>query len=73
MRVKILYREIKIKNPHVKDTWRRRRDLNICFKYGHILTGPYYGLLQNHCRRCGAPNKCATDMTTYVHPWGEFK
>ena len=44
-----------------------------CRKYGCITTGPYYGMPQSHCRRCGKRLWGAIDgQTEFVEPWGEY-
>lgn len=45
-----------------------------CKNFGHITIGPYYGMAQAHCRRCGCKNKgIAADGTPeYTEPWGPF-
>jgi hypothetical protein len=63
-----------VDNPLIKDTLRRRFHAAICRRYGHITSGPYYGMMQSHCRRCGVINKgiAADFCKDWDEPWGEY-
>lgn len=53
------------KNQKFREWW--------CKKFGHITTGPFYGMPQSHCRRCGKRNWCAMeDSPEYSEVWGPF-
>ncbi len=46
----------------------------LCDKFGCITTGPYYGMPQAHCRRCGKKTYFAADYCSdYIEPWGEYE
>ncbi len=45
-----------------------------CEKFGCLTTGPYYGMVQSHCRRCGKKTSYANDhCKDWEAPWGEYK
>ena len=46
-----------------------------CRKFGHITVGPYYGMAQGYCRRCGKKNEgiAYPDAPLYENDiWGPF-
>ena len=44
-----------------------------CSKFGHITIGPFYGMAQSSCRRCGKRNNCASEgVPEYSEIWGDF-
>lgn len=45
-----------------------------CKKFSCITIGPYYGMVQSHCRRCGHKNKgiASEDCPEWSKPWGPF-
>lgn len=67
----------KVLNPLIKNprSWRRQFNQWLCNKFGCIQIGPYYGMPQSHCRRCGHINKyiASSDCEEWDEPWGEYK
>lgn len=67
----------KVLNPLILNpkSWRRRFYQWLCNKFGCILTGPYYGMPQAHCRRCGHINRGTAKLNCdeWNIPWGEYK
>jgi len=47
---------MKTQNPLIEDTLRQRFKEWVCRKFGHITVGPYYGMPQAWCGRCGCRN-----------------
>ena len=45
-----------------------------CKKFGHLTTGPYYGMPQASCRRCGRRNEgyACESVPKWSEVWGPF-
>ena len=57
-----------IENPLVKDTFWNRYKYWYCRKNGHVHSGPYYGMPQAICSRCG---KKLSGANASVPNWSE--
>lgn len=61
-------------NPYVSDNLRRRWHVFLCRQTGCIHSGPYYGMPQAHCRRCGKKTWSAeVNAEEWIVPWGEYE
>lgn len=61
-------------NPLVKNTLRRRWRRWLCKKFGCLLYGPWYGMAQASCRRCGKRTSfAASHVPEWSLPWGEYE
>ena len=58
----------------IKFLLRKRREFWLWQCAGRcITTGPFYGMAQSHCRRCGKrTNHAAEGQPEQVEPWGEY-
>lgn len=64
-----------VKNPLIKDSqsFRRRYHAWLCGDKQHIHVGPYYGMSQSMCRRCGKVFYPEEGKPEWEEPWGEYK
>ena len=65
----------KVENPKIKNpkSLRRRFHVWLCKHFGHIKHGDYYGMVQAHCRRCGAETHWNATDEKWELPWGEYE
>jgi len=50
-------RYFRCKNPIVKSNFKHWLNELMCKYFGCLTSGPYYGMPQAHCPRCGHINK----------------
>jgi len=60
-------------NKTVPETFSQKFREWWCKQFGHITSGPHYGMPQSHCRRCGCKTYHAVDTCKdWDEPWGPF-